>query len=301
MVKKYADLYLQTRKALLETEGPRASLIARELLALASGKSVERVLASRELYASEEVERRLQALLERAQAGEPLAYLIGQWDFHGMTLTVTPDVLIPRDDTEAVTGLAIHVAKLKLPQNPRVLDLCTGSGCIGLAIAREVPDARVTLGDISPAALKVAKQNAQEQHLTGRVSIVPVDAKKPAAPFLGQFDLIVSNPPYVTTQEMQELDVSVKNYEPELALHGGEDGLDFYRAILQNFCGALKPGGWLAFEFGAGQERKVQALLEQHHFRVEEFKKDLGGIVRAVLARDTREECDQNGDEESSL
>ena len=289
MVRKYADLYLEVRRALLPSEGERASLVARELVAKAANKTVAALLAGRELYASEEVCGRVEALLERALSGEPLPYILGQWEFHGMTLTVTPDVLIPRDDTEVVAQLAIRTAKF-LPQNPRILDLCTGSGCVGLAIAKEVPDARVTLGDVSPAALKVAKQNTLSQHLSGRVNAVPVDALRPAPAFLGLFDLIVSNPPYVTTEQMQKLDPSVRDYEPELALHGGADGLDFYRAILNNFIPALQPGGYLAFEFGQGQEDAVCTLLRAHDCEILECKEDTGRIVRAVLARDTREE-----------
>lgn len=290
MVKKYGELYLWARKELLETEGERAAMVARELLASASGKTVERVMANRELYASEAVDTRLQELVERAKQGEPLPYLIGQWDFHGMTLTVTPDVLIPRDDTEAVVELALQTAKLKLPPAPRILDLCTGSGCIGLAIALEVADARVTLSDLSQQALQVAKINTQNLSMTGRVKTMRVDAMQPVSAFLGQFDLIVSNPPYVTTGEMEELDASVKDYEPAMALHGGDDGLDFYRAIVKNFRPALKAGGYIAFEFGMNQHEAVCQLLRESQFEILELKKDLGGIIRAVLARDTREE-----------
>ena len=222
-------------------------------------------------------------------AGEPTAYILGQWDFADMTLTVTPDVLIPRDDTMAVTELAIRKA-LFLPQNPRVLDLCTGSGCIGLAVARRVKDAKITLADVSPEALRVAKKNVADLHLGGRVSCVLADAKKPAAPFLGKFDLIVSNPPYVTTAEMETLDSSVKDFEPHLALHGGADGLDFYRAIVRNFTPALRPGGCVAFEFGQGQDAAVCAILEAADYQILELKEDNSGIVRAVLARHGQEE-----------
>ena len=165
-----------------------------------------------------------------------------------------------------------------------------GSGCIGLALALEVPDARVTLGDLSQEALQVAKVNIQNQAMTGRVKTMRMDAMQPASSFLGQFDLIVSNPPYITTGEMEELDSSVKDFEPTMALHGGEDGLDFYRAIVQNFRPALKKGGYLAFEFGMGQHEAVCRLLQESQFEILELKKDLGGIVRAVLAQDTREE-----------
>ena len=289
MVKKYADLYLDARKAMLRTDGTYASTLARELLCAASGKSREAVIADRELYASEEICSRMEDLVRRHLAGEPMAYLLGQWDFYDMTLTVTPDVLIPRDDTMAVTELAVKKTMF-LDQNPRILDLGTGSGCIGLAIARRVPDAKVTLGDVSQAALRVAKKNVSDLHFTGRVTCVPVDMKKPAAPFLGKFDLIVSNPPYVTSAEMETLDVSVKDYEPRLALDGGEDGLDYYRAIAQNFTSALRPGGWLALEFGLGQENAVCAILEAAGYEICELKEDNSGITRAVLARHGEEE-----------
>lgn len=284
MVKKYAELYLQARKALLQQEGESAANLARELLCLASGKTAEAILADRDLYASEDICKRMDELVERKLRGEPLAYILGVWNFYGMELTVTPDVLIPRDDTLVVTELAIKKA-LFLEQNPRILDLCTGSGCIGLAIAKRVKDARVTLGDISPAAIRVAKKNVQEQKLSGRVNCITLDVMQPAAKFLGTFDLIVSNPPYVTRQEMQTLDASVRDYEPHLALDGGEDGLDFYRAILEHYTSALRPGGFICFEFGKGQENAVCALLEAHAYKILEQKKDTAEIVRAVVAQ----------------
>lgn len=290
MVKKYAELYLDARRELLPTEGDRAGFLARELLAAASNQSVESVLAHRELYASEEVENRLNAYLRRVRGGEPLAYLLGVWPFHGLSLTITPDVLIPRDDTETVTALAIHAVKLCPVERPRVLDLCTGSGCIGLAIASEVPDAVVTLGDVSEAALKVARLNIQAHHLTGRVKALRVDAMAPATAFLGKFEMIVANPPYVTTVEMETLEPSVREFEPHLALWGGEDGLDFYRAIVKNYVPALRKGGYVALEFGQGQETAVCGLLEEADLKILEVKADLGGIPRAVLARDPRED-----------
>ena len=178
---------------------------------------------------------------------------------------------------------------LFLEQNPRILDLCTGSGCIGLAIARRVKDARVTLGDVSPAALRVARQNVGSQRLSGRVKCLTIDVRQPAAPFLGTFDLIVSNPPYVTTAEMETLDPSVRDYEPHLALWGGDDGLDFYRAIVRNFTPALNPGGWLCFEFGMGQDAAVCDLLRRAGYEIAELKKDTADITRAVLARKREE------------
>lgn len=284
MVRKYSDLFLDARKALLPTEGENASHMARELLAAASGKSREAVIADRDLYASEEISSRCADYVRRCIAGEPLAYIFGEWEFFGMKLHITRDVLIPRDDTVAVAELAIKRA-LFLPQNPRVLDLCTGSGCIGLAVANRVKDARVTLGDVSQAALRVAKQNVTAQQLSGRVSCVQTDIRQPAAAFLGKFDMIVANPPYVTSAEMLTLEPSVRDYEPHLALDGGADGLDCYRAILDNFTSALQPGGVVCFEHGLGQEDAVAALLKEHGYTILETKRDNSYIIRAVAAQ----------------
>lgn len=288
MVKKYSDLYLDARKALLPVDGQYAANMARELLCAASGKTAEAIIADRELYASEEICARIEDYVQRHLVGEPTAYIIGEWDFYGMTLTVNKDVLIPRDDTVAVTELAIKKA-LFLKQNPRILDLCTGSGCIGIAVAKRVRDAHVTLGDVSPEALKVAKKNVADQQMTAHVKCMQIDVKKPAAAFLGRFDLIIANPPYITTAEMAQLDNSVKDFEPHLALHGGEDGLDYYRAILDHFTPALNPGGVICFEFGMGQEDAVCALLTAHGYEVQELKRDNSYIIRAVAAQLKRE------------
>ena len=288
MVKKYAELYLEARRRLRPTEGENAGNVARELVCAASGKTPEQMISDRELYASQEICACVEAYLERCLAGEPMPYILGQWDFYDMTLTVTPDVLIPRDDTMVVTDLAVKKA-LFLEHDPRILDLCTGSGCIGLAVAKRVRDAHVTLADLSPAALRVARKNVQQQRLNGRVTGIPLDVRKPATEFLGTFDLIVSNPPYIPTAELETLEPSVRDYEPRLALDGGRDGLELYRAILKNYSSALKPGGWICLEFGMGQEDAVCSLLERHGYEVAELKKDTAEITRAVLARKREE------------
>ncbi len=288
MVKKYSELYLDARRALLAAEGQNASNIARELVCAASGKSAEQLIADRELYASEEICELTDSFVQRYLEGEPMPYILGEWDFYDMTLTVNPSVLIPRDDTMVVTELAIKKA-LFLEQNPRILDLCTGSGCIGLAIAKRVKDARVTLADVSQAALRVARRNIQSQRLSAHVTCVNVDVRKPAPDYLGTFDLIVSNPPYVTTAECETLDPSVRDFEPRLALDGGEDGLDFYRAIIKNYTPVLMPGGYLCFEFGMGQEDAVCRLLKRGGYEIIELRKDTAEITRAVLARKREE------------
>lgn len=290
MVTQYGTLYQDTRRALLETESAQdAGVLARMLICHVTGKDQAQFLAERDLYAPEDVVKGVHAGLERLLKGEPIAYILGQWEFYGLPLRITPDVLIPRDDTCAVAELAIRQA-LFLDQNPRILDLCCGSGCIGLAIAKRVKDARVTLADLSQNALTIARENTAMHKMGGRVRCVRVDAMQPASTFLGKFDLIVSNPPYVTAEEMKELPVSVRDYEPHMALYGGEDGLDFYRAIAENFTRALRPGGYLCLEFGVGQGDAVCRILQEHDYTILERTKDFNDRERAVLARYGRKE-----------
>lgn len=290
MVKTISELYLDTRRALLTQEEPQsASLMARNLLCHVTGLTQEQVLARREMYIDEKICQQMDAAIQRLLNGEPLPYVLGKWEFYGLELIVTPDVLIPRDDTCAVTALAIQQS-LFLDSKPRILDLCTGSGCIGLAIASRVKDAKVTLADLSQEALAVAKQNIVLHHMTGRVSCVKANALEEPPAFLGKFDLIVSNPPYVTTREMLELPHSVADYEPHMALHGGEDGLQFYRAIAAGYAKALKPGGYLCFEFGMGQGDDVCAILEANGYTILERAKDYNDRERAVIARYDRKE-----------
>lgn len=290
MVTQYGTLYQDTRRALLETESAQdAGVLARMLICHVTGKDQAQFLAERDLYAPEDVVKGVHAGLERLLKGEPIAYILGQWEFYGLPLRITPDVLIPRDDTCAVAELAIRQA-LFLDQNPRILDLCCGSGCIGLAIAKRVKDARVTLADLSQTALTIARENTAMHKMGGRVRCVRVDAMQPASTFLGKFDLIVSNPPYVTAEEMKELPVSVRDYEPHMALYGGEDGLDFYRAIAENFTRALRPGGYLCLEFGMGQGDAVCRILQEHDYTILERTKDFNDRERAVLARYGRKE-----------
>lgn len=227
----HRELYNRTRNALSQIETQQtASLIARDLICTFSGQTPEQMLSALEYGADPAVVSKVEDGVRRLLNDEPLAYILGEWEFYGLKLFVSPDVLIPRDDTCAVAELAIN-RTLFLEKDPRILDLCCGSGCIGLAVASRVKDARVTLADISKEALAVAKKNIAQNKLGGRMSIFQVDARKKAPNFLGKFDMIVSNPPYITGEEMKQLPRSVDAFEPHLALYGGEDGLDFYRAI----------------------------------------------------------------------
>ena len=272
-----------------QEDAQTASLLARSLLCHVTGKTNEQLITDRELYATDKTCFAMSEAVTRVLAGEPLAYVLGQWEFYGLPLQVNRDVLIPRDDTCAVTQLAIKQA-LFLDASPRILDLCTGTGCIGIAIASRVKDAKVTCADLSKEALAVAKKNVTLNKLTGRVSCMQADAMADPNPFLGKFDMIVSNPPYITAAEMEELPDSVKNYEPHMALYGGTDGLDFYRSIAEKYAKALKPGGYLCFEFGMGQGDAVCEILQKNGYTVLERSRDYNDRERAVIARYDRKD-----------
>lgn len=290
MVTTLGALFLEAKEQLLRTEAPDyAAMAARELCGALSGRSHAQLLADWDKPAGEALCQQVRQGVERLLDGEPLPYVLGEWTFYGLPLVVSPQVLIPRDDTCAVAELAIHRG-LFLDPDPRVLDLCCGSGCIGLAIASRLKDARVTLADLSKDALAIAKKNIQLNHLGGRVSCVQVDARKTPPAFLGKFDMIVSNPPYISALEMEELPRSVADFEPRMALYGGRDGLDFYRDITELYRDILKPGGFLCYEFGETQGDAVCAILEEHGFTVLERKRDFNDRERAVLAQYGRKE-----------
>lgn len=278
----YNDLYLDIRRQLRLAGAAASTLEARELVCFGTGKTKEQLSADGRLYASPEVERRVRDLVDRHLKGEPVAYLIGEWEFYGLPLDISRDVLIPRPDTEVLAGEAIEYLKGRMGEQ-RVLDLCAGSGCIGLAVASQVPSARVVLGEYSDAALKICRQNIRRNGLSGRVVPVQVDAREKPERTLGEFQCIISNPPYIPKADIDTLDTSVKDYEPHMALDGGEDGLDFYRSIAQKWKEALLPGGRLYFEVGIGQADEVLRIMRREGFGDIQIVKDLNDIPRVVF------------------
>ena len=276
----YNNLYMDIRQELHRAGIQAATLEARELVCFAAGKTREQFVRDGRLYVPQDVEEQARALMRRHLAGEPLAYLIGEWEFYGLPLDISESVLIPRPDTETLAEAAI--GWLRQQEAPRVLDLCAGSGCLGLAIASQVKDARVVLGELSDGALRVCRQNIRRCGLTGRVTAMQLDALRPPLQRLGDFDCIVSNPPYIPSGDIPGLDASVRDYEPHMALDGGADGLDFYRAIAARWGAALRLGGALLFEVGIGQAGDVGAILAQNQFEQIHTFQDTQGIGRVV-------------------
>ena len=283
MPKTYNELYISTRAALKRAGVEAYSLEARLLVSHAVGKSKEAFLRDLRLYTSTENEQKINALLQRRLAGEPLAYLIGEWEFYGLPIKVTPDVLIPRMDTEVLVETAVN-ALVGRKMDARILDLCSGSGCIGCAISHELPAARLVMVDISDRALEVSKQNLRLNR-QNRTICLKADALAKPPMSIGTFDLIVSNPPYVPSFEILTLDSSVRDYEPLGALDGGEDGLMFYRAIVRNWKGVLRPGGQLMFEVGEMQADAVSDLMRGAGFRDIATVEDTAGVRRVVIGR----------------
>lgn len=277
----YNNLYMDIRQELHRAGIQAATLEARELVCFAAGKTREQFVRDGRLYVPQDVEEQARALMHRHLAGEPLAYLIGEWEFYGLPLDISESVLIPRPDTETLAEAAI--GWLRQQEAPRVLDLCAGSGCLGLAIASQVPAARVVLGELSDGALRVCRQNIRRCGLTGRVTAMQLDALRPPVQRLGDFDCIVSNPPYIPTGDLPGLDPSVRDYEPHMALDGGADGLDFYRAICAHWRSVLHPGSRLCFEVGIGQADDVLRLMRSVGFGDLEILPDPAGIPRVVL------------------
>lgn len=282
MPKTYNDIYIDARKKLRDSGIEAASLEARLIMAHAAGKSMDLLLRDMGLYTSDTVAEKVSELVGRRLEGEPVAYITGQWEFYGMPVTVTKDVLIPRNDTELLVETAITALKGR-KMDARVIDLCTGSGCIGCAIAKELPATHVLLADNSRAALSVAKQNVLKNRLNPRVTCIELDAMAAPPMMIGSFDMLTCNPPYIPRADIQKLDVSVRDYEPIEALDGGEDGLDFYRAILHKWHNVVRIGGLMIFEVGIGQAEDVMVLMRESGLLNVGSVKDTQGIDRVVF------------------
>ena len=289
-MKTYSEIYLAAGKTLRGAGVEASNLEARLMAAAATGKTVEEFLRDARLYvADDSFEKAMDDMVRRRLAGEPVAYITGLWEFHGLPLLITPDVLIPRDDTEVLADRAIAFAR-EAEREIRMLDLCCGSGCIGLAVAAEIPGIRVVMADISERASAVARQNALRNRLTRCVTCLTADALQAPPMLLGRFDLIVCNPPYIRTDELETLDVSVRDYEPREALDGGEDGLMFYRAVAEKWRAVLKPGGAVMFECGEDQSAALREILTDRGFTDIETVLDTRGIERVVTGKLQTEE-----------
>ena len=281
-MKTYNDIYFSARTALRRCGIEAYNLEARLIVAHAAGKSSAELMRDLHLYTTSEVESKVREYIERRIAGEPVAYITGSWEFYGLPMIVTPDVLIPRMDTEVLVNTAKELLT-GYKMDAKVLDLCCGSGCITCAVGHEMPATKLVAVDISPSALEICRKNIALNRLSARAICMQADALSSPPMSIGQFDMIISNPPYIATAEIDTLDSSVKDHEPLWALAGGEDGLRFYKSIIKHWKTTLRPYGMLLFEVGEGQAGAVSEMLQAASFRSVFTRKDTLGVDRVVV------------------
>jgi release factor glutamine methyltransferase len=244
-------------------------------------KNLAWLIAHADEIAPDDLGNAMRALVKRRTAGEPIRYITGEAEFFGLPILVNRDVLIPRPETELLIEKTLELAR-DLPR-PGVLDVGTGSGAIAVALAHALPNAIVTATEISAPALAVARSNAARHGVADSIRFLEGDL---LAPVPGeQFDIVVSNPPYVPERDRESLAVEVREFEPAQALFAGENGLAIYRRLVPAAFGALVSGGFVVLEIGYGQKQDVAALLEESGFAEINFAPDLQGIPRVASAR----------------
>jgi release factor glutamine methyltransferase len=259
-------------------------LDAQTLLAEAIGRDRTYLIVNFNQELAPDALEKYEALIERRAAGEPLQYITGRQEFYGLEFEVTPAVLIPRPETELIVEETLRLAHQSDNAQPLVIDVGTGSGCIAVALARELEDARVIAADISRAALEVARRNAARYGLLDRINFVESDLLSGVGEET-RADFVVSNPPYVAAHEMPELQREVREWEPRVALTDEADGLSCYRRLLNEAPVYLKAGGHLLCEMGYGQAASVQALMDGRVWAEWRVLDDLQGIPRTAVVR----------------
>ena len=281
--KTYRELYEEGRRILEQAGLPDAALDARFLLEEVCGTNLQTLLVFPEKKVTEEEVNQYRAFIQRRKDREPTAMILGEWDFMGLTFRLNKSTLIPEQDTEVLVETALEELKRRgIGEAPlRILDLCTGSGCILLSLLHELRNAGGLGTDLSEEALEAARENAVRLGLQERAAFRQGDLWEPVGD--ERFDLIVSNPPYVPTEVIPTLEPEVRCGEPYAALDGGEDGLVFYRRIMREAAGHLKPSGIIIVESGLDEAPQIAALMQDQKLWGIRTGKDYGGLDRVVL------------------
>lgn len=278
---------LREAAQILEAGGvPEARREAGSLLSFILGRDRTFLVSHAEDQVDDNSLDRLREFVERRATGEPLQYITGVQDFYGREFRVTPDVLIPRPETELLVEAALQIVGNTGPA-PLICDVGTGSGCIALTLLCEIVEARVVAIDKSPAALEVAKINAQKLSVVDRARFVLSDCFNSLDSYIDEFDLIVSNPPYVAEAALAGLQREVRDHEPLVALSPGPDGLSVIRKLIDDAPGFIKSGGHMLMEIGFDQGEVVTRLVDGSAWSLREIRPDLQGIPRIVVLQKT--------------
>ena len=290
----FHELLTQGTQLLMNAGIEEARLDAWLLLEYTADISRAWYYAHPESEVNEEIVSEYLSLCQKRAEHIPLQHLTHQACFMGYDFYVDERVLVPRQDTEVLAEEALH--QLRNMRNPRILDMCTGSGCLLLSLLMELPDATGTGVDISVAALAVAERNRKNLELEKRAVLVQSDTfsgdyfQKNSGNISLEYDMLISNPPYIPTEEIGKLMEEVRFHDPVLALDGREDGLYFYRRITEQAGKYLKPGGWLMYEIGCEQGADVSAIMQGEGFAEVAVKKDLAGLDRVVIGKKQMQE-----------
>ena len=273
------EAYNSTKKKLEAANIRDYVFEAKQIIMHITGFTPSQILTDYNRQLTEIQKNNLTAIIHQREVHYPLQYIFGNWEFYGRPFKVGVGVLIPRADTETVVEAALE--ELETRENPKVLDLCAGSGCIGITLAAEVPSSEVTMVEKYDEAIRYAFHNIE----LNKVNAKAVKGDVFEAPHLpnDSIDLIVSNPPYIPQEEMKYCSPEVK-FEPQTALLAEDEGLEFYKAIINNYTPILKTGGAICFEVGFKQAQSVKKLLENSGYKNIKIKNDLNGIGRAVTA-----------------
>ena len=271
------EAYNSTKKKLEKAGIEDYVFEAKQIIKHITGLSATQILSGYNKPLTQYQENNLIALVHQREVRYPLQYIFGEWDFYGRSYYVGPGVLVPRAETETVIEVSLEYLKNK--ENAQILDLCAGSGCIGITLAKEAPTAKVTMVEKYAEALRYNEKNIERNEAFNAVTLQGDIFDKCGAD--NEYDLIVSNPPYISEEEMKIVSPET-GFEPETALKADDDGLEFYKAITENYKNSLKQGGMLCFEVGFSQAEKVKAILENKGFKDIKIKKDLNQVDRVV-------------------
>lgn len=277
-----SDVLKKTRKLFRDRKLDNADLDARLLVEFFTSTTRKDEILNANFQVSEDALQRLdKAIVERLN-GKPVYRIIGKREFYGIEFHLSADTLEPRDDTEALVDLVLPEIRSIADRygEAKIVDMGTGTGAIAIALLANVDGLKATAVDISDDALKTASLNAENARVADRFSSLKSDW---FSGFSGKFDMIISNPPYIPESEISILATEVKKYDPLRALSGGKDGLQFYRKLAEESRPFLKPHGMIAVEIGKGQEKDVIALFSENGFELKKTRKDLNGILRALL------------------